>query len=121
MERRKGQRFRGEIYFTFRTGSIFSKKETPILLVKDISTQGLSFIYPEALPFGKTLLINLYLPMYTTPVKVKTEVKKSEKLAEGQYKTGLEFIKISPEVQKNLEPHIYRSKQSREQGYYREY
>jgi len=120
-ERRKAQRFRGEIYFTFRIGPIFSKKETPILLVKDISARGLSFIYPEALPFGKKLLISLYLPMYTKPVKVKTVVKESQRFADGQYKTGLEFIKLSPEIQKNLEPHIYRSQRSRKEQYYREY
>lgn len=117
MERRRAQRFRGEIYFTFRVGSIFSKKETPILLVKDISAKGLSFIYPEAIPFGKKLLISLYLPMYPKPVKIKTTVKKSEKLASGQYKIGIEFIKISPEVRKNLEPRNYLSKQSRVQEY----
>ena len=81
--------------------------------MRDISARGLSFIYPEAFPFGKKLLINLYLPMYTKPVKVKTEVKKSERLPDGQYKTGLEFIKIAPQVQKNLEPRTYMSRQAR--------
>ena len=55
--------------------------------------------------------------MYTKPVKVKTEVKKSERFPDGQYKTGLEFIKISPEVQKNLEPRTYMSRQARAKEY----
>jgi c-di-GMP-binding flagellar brake protein YcgR len=107
MERRKAARFKGDIYFSFRTKSIFSRQESPIIMVKDISASGLSFIYPEAQAFGQKLVLKLYLPMYAKPVKVEAEVKKSERLPDGQYKTGLEFIKISPEIQKNLEPRTY--------------
>lgn len=107
MERRKAARFKGEIYFSFKTKSIFSRQESPIISVKDISAAGLSFVYPETLPFEQKLILKLYLPMYTKPVKVKAEVKENERLADGQYKIGLEFIKISPEIKKNLEPHTY--------------
>ena len=107
MERRKAVRFKGEIYFSFKTKSIFSRQESPIILVKDISAIGLSFIYPEAQAFGHKLVLKLYLPMYVKPVKVEAEVKESKRLADGQYKIGLEFINISPEIQKNLEPRTY--------------
>jgi c-di-GMP-binding flagellar brake protein YcgR len=113
MERRKAQRFRGEIYFTFRRGPVFLKKESPIISVKDISQVGLSFIYPEPFSFDEKLDIKLYLPMYSKPVKAKARAKESERLADGQYKIGLEFIKLSPDVQKNLEPRIYLSHQAR--------
>lgn len=113
MERRKFQRFKGEIYFTFRRGPIFLKKESPIISVRDISQGGLSFIYPEPFSFDEKLDIKLYLSMYTKPVKAKACVKESKRLANGAYKTGLEFIKISPDVQKNLEPRTYISHQAR--------
>lgn len=117
MERRKAQRFRGEIYVTFRSGSFFSRKESPILSVKDISTGGLSFIYPESLSFGEKIMLRLYLPMYNKPVKVKAEIRESERLPDGQYKVGIRFIKISPEVRKNLEPRIFLAHQARAKEY----
>ena len=113
MERRKAARFKGEIYFSFRTKSIFSRQESPIISIRDISATGLSFIYPATLSFGQKLILKLYLPMYTKPVKVKAEVKESTRLADGHYKIGLEFIKISPELKKNLEPHTYLVSQTR--------
>ncbi len=113
MERREAVRFKGEIYFSFKTKSIFSRQESTIISVKDISSIGLSFIYPGSLPFGQKLILKLYLPMYTKPVKVEAEVKKSESLPDGQYKIGLEFVKISPEIQKNLEPRTYLASQVR--------
>ncbi len=117
MERRKAQRFRGEMYITFQTGHIFFGKPSPMILVKDVSQGGLSFIYPESFPFGNKLLLRLYLPMYTKPVKVSALVKKSERLPNGQYKTGIEFKKIPPDVQKNLEPRAYMSYQARAKEY----
>lgn len=112
MERRKSQRFRGGIYCTFRAGSVFSAKKSPMLFVKDISQRGLSFIYSEPFPFGKKVSVKLYLPIYSKPVKVKAEVRKSESLPDGQYKIGLQFIKIASGVQKSLEPRIYMSRQA---------
>jgi c-di-GMP-binding flagellar brake protein YcgR len=116
-ERRSHQRFKGEIYFTFRYSSFFSKKESPMILISDISQGGLSFIYPEAFSFGKGLLLRLYLPMYRKPVRVKAEVRKSQRLPDGQYKTGLKFIKISSPVQKSLELRTFLAHQTKAKEY----
>jgi hypothetical protein len=78
-------------------------------ITDDISKGGLSIISEKEISVGQYLIIDLFLPKLSKPVKLLTEVRNIEK-AGATYKAGLKTVSVSKSDLRRIENHIAASK-----------
>lgn len=105
IEERKFVRVNKEISFAYKKLTAEDMKAVfPILAkTRNISLRGLQFISNEDLPVGTFLEVELYLPNFT--IETIAKVKHSTRLENNynQYRTGIEFLNLSPQAEKRLQ------------------
>ena len=79
-------------------------------MTDDISKGGLSITVNEPLELGQHMIIDLFLPKISKPVKILTEVRNLEKTG-GTYKAGLKTLSISKSDLSRIEQHLNNIKQ----------
>ncbi len=76
-------------------------------MTDDVSRSGLAIITDEPLVQGDKLIIDLYIPQASSPVKLLAEVMRLDGLKGNETKkAGLKIISISKNDLKRLESHI---------------
>ncbi|MBN2754767.1 MAG: PilZ domain-containing protein [Candidatus Goldbacteria bacterium] len=76
-------------------------------MTDDVSRGGLAIITDEPLAQGDKLIIDLYIPQASSPVKLLAEVMRLEGLkGNDTKKAGLKIISISKNDLKRLESHL---------------
>jgi c-di-GMP-binding flagellar brake protein YcgR len=74
-------------------------------MTDDISKGGMSISVTAPLEIGQHVVIDLYLPRFSKPIKILTEVRNLEKEG-GTYKAGLKTVSISKSDLKRIEEHL---------------
>ncbi|HRU38745.1 MAG TPA: PilZ domain-containing protein [Candidatus Goldiibacteriota bacterium] len=74
-------------------------------ITEDISKGGLSIICSSPLEAGQLVIIDLFLPKISKPIKILTEVRNIERTG-ATYKAGLKTISISKSDLARIEDHI---------------
>lgn len=92
--------------------------KNPVLnaITEDISKGGLAIITEKPLSIGQNVIIDLYLPRLSKPIKLLTEVKNVNDYVKGAgtYRAGLKIISISKSDLQRIENHILEIKQKGE-------
>lgn len=78
-------------------------------MTDDISKGGMSISVTSPLEIGQHVVIDLFLPKISKPVKILTEVRNLEKEG-GTYKAGLKTVSISKSDLKRIEEHLSEMK-----------
>ncbi len=81
-------------------------------MTEDISKGGMSIVTDNPLPIGQHIIIDLFLPRASNPIKILAEVRNIEKAIKGStsYKAGLKIISISKSDLKRIEARIMEIK-----------
>lgn len=74
-------------------------------MTEDISKGGLSITTHDPLEIGQHIIIDLFLPKISKPIKILTEVRNLEKLG-GTYKAGLKTLSISKSDLSRIDEHL---------------
>jgi len=74
-------------------------------MTEDISKGGLSITTHDPLEIGQNVIIDLFLPKLSRPVKILTEVRNLEKIG-STYKAGLKTISISKSDLQRIELYL---------------
>ncbi len=92
--------------------------KNPIInaLTEDISKGGLAIITEKPLVIGQHIIIDLYLPKLSKPIKLLTEVRNIDSYVKGSgsYKAGLRILSISKSDLQRIENHILEIKKKGE-------
>jgi c-di-GMP-binding flagellar brake protein YcgR len=131
LEQRSSERISNSlkvVYYPLKKGSLTSSteeyKDTTIekiqadftansyiqAMTDDISKGGLSITAHDPLEVGQQVIIDLFLPKISRPVKILTEVRNLEKTG-GTYKAGLKTLSISKSDLSRIEQHLNNIKQ----------
>lgn len=90
------------------------KSGIPVLnaMTDDISKGGLSIITDKPLAMAQLVVIDLYLPGISSPVKLLAEVRNIDTHVKGAatYKAGVRILSVSKSDLKKIENHIYELK-----------
>ena len=80
-------------------------------ITEDISKGGLSIITSKPLGVKQLVIIDLFLPRISKPIKILTEVRNIESVkGSGSHKAGLKILSISKSDLKRIETHIMELK-----------
>jgi len=80
-------------------------------MTDDISKGGLSLLTSKPLGINQLVIIDLFLPKISKPVKILTEVRNIESVkGSGSYKAGVKIISVSKSDLKRIENHIMELK-----------
>lgn len=89
-----------------------SKNMTLSAMTDDISKGGMSILTEKPLALKQLVVIDLFLPKISKPIKLLAEVRNVESAVKGAatYKAGVRILSVSKTDLKRIENHIYSLK-----------
>ncbi len=101
---------------TLNNLKMVSKNPIVNAITEDISKGGLAIITEKPLAIGQHIIIELFLPRLSKPIKLLTEVRNIDSYIKGagSYRAGLKILSISKSDLQRIENHILEVKQKGE-------